>query len=97
MGKFLVALIKAIFFAWAGLFTVVVFVTSALFAGLEASGLIVDYGAYHQPSKNAYNAVMAFFTALIFFYVFAREYGLTVSEALQMLRAKWMLRGVGKD
>jgi len=101
MGKFLVALIKATFVAWVSLFTVVALGVSMLFAGLESAGVIYNYGAYHQPSKDIFQATMAFFTALIFAYVFARHYGFTISgfmaEKYQNLRMKWDLRGIGKD
>ena len=96
MGKFLVALIKASFFAWVGLFTVVILGVSALFYHLKDSGIYTV--ASYDPAGDVHFALtMAFFTALIFFYVFAREYGFTLGGWLHGLKMKWMLRGVGRD
>lgn len=75
MDKFLATLLKAGFFAWFSLFSVVVLIVCSFFAELEALGLIADYGAYTSPMESAsVAALMVIFTAAVFFFVFAREY-----------------------
>lgn len=90
LEKFIVTLIKSIFFAWIGLFMLVTPLMVAAHAAFGSS----DFGAFLNVN---FWPLVALFTGVIFFLVWKRPYADKFASWGAVLRMKWNLRGVGRD
>ena len=90
MKKFLGTLIKASFFSWLALFMLINPVVMLVLGSLTGLNVL------HLPVGFAGLMVYGL-TALLFVSFWVKAYAGSWPEAINTLRMKWMLRGVGKD